>query len=420
MKITREVKIGFLVVMGLGVLIWGLNFLKGNNLFYSGDAYYGIYNRVDGLSQGSPVFYKGFKVGSVRDIVLHPTRKGLFQVALAINHDLDLNENSVAQIYSMDLMGAKGIQILEASGEYSLHPGDTILTSVMGDIVDQLSMEVLPLKEKTERLIVKLDSVLTDIGTVFSVENRNGLSYTIMDLQRTMHNVAELSANLNASLNEEGVLGKSITNLEQFTDALQMQRANLDLITANLAGFTSQLNQSDLPGVIESADSTLNTLNGLLQKASQGEGSLGLLLGDESLYLNMQDATANLDRLLADIRHNPERYLHFSAVNFGRKVYVNTDETLAAEKGIIFKVKIAESEEPLEIRNTTIMEDFQVFEDTDGDRYFYTVGETRSIAEAFNLCEKLKKAFPSATVISLREGKPIRLKKALRKINFKN
>lgn len=420
MIIKREIKIGFLVIAGLAILIWGFNFLKGKNLFYGGDAYYGIYNRVDGLSQGSPVFYKGFKVGSVRDIILHPTRNGVFQVALTINHELGLNENSVAQIYSMDLMGAKGIQILEAAGERILLPGDTIATSVMGDLVDQVSMEVLPLKEKTERLIVKLDSVLTDIGAVFSEENRNGLTYTIHDLQRTMHHMAEMSANLNALLAAEGNLGKSMTNLEQFTDALQMQRANLDLIMANLAGFSSQLNQSDLPGVIETADSTLNTMTQLMNKASSGEGSLGKLLGDESLYLNMQDASANLDRLLADIRHNPERYLHFSAVNFGRKVYINTDETLATEKGIVFKVKIAESQEPLEIRNTVVLNDQQVFEDLDGDHYIYTIGETRSIAEAMNWCERLKPAFPSATVISLQEGKPIRLKKALRKINVKN
>jgi len=420
MKIRREFKIGFLVLVSLVVLIWGMNFLKGTNIFLSGDTYYGVYSRVDGLNQGSPIYYKGFKVGSVREIKMHPTQQGLFLIAFFINEPVQLNENTVAQIYSLDLMGSKGVQLIEAPGTRLLKPGDTLRTSVMGDLVDQVSMEVLPLKEKTERLIVKLDSVLTDIGSVFSVENRKNLEYSIKSLHNTMANVAIISEKLNHALDENGSIGMSLSNLEGFTNALQMQRANLDIITANLAGFAVQLNQSDISGLMSSADSTLIVLNDLIEKATKGDGSLGMLLSDQSLYLNMQDATASLDRLLADIRHNPERYLHFSAVNFGRRIYVNTDESLAEEKGITFKVKVAQSNTPLEIRNTIVLDDKVVFEDYNGKSYVYTVGETRSYPEILKLNDRLLPVFPEANIIALKDGKPIRLKSALRKINIKN
>lgn len=406
--------------MSLMVLIWGMNFLKGTNIFLSGDTYYGVYSRVDGLNQGSPIYYKGFKVGSVREIKMHPTQQGLFLIAFFINEPVQLNENTVAQIYSLDLMGSKGVQLIEVHGTRLLMPGDTLRTSVMGDLVDQVSMEVLPLKEKTERLIVKLDSVLTDIGSVFSVENRKNLEYSIKGLHQTMANVAIISEKLNQALDENGSIGMSLSNLEGFTNALQMQRANLDIITANLAGFAVQLNQSDISGLMSSADSTLIVLNDLIEKATKGDGSLGMLLSDQSLYLNMQDATANLDRLLADIRHNPERYLHFSAVNFGRRIYVNTDESLAEEKGITFKVKVAQSNTPLEIRNSIVLDDKVVFEDYNGKSYVYTVGETRSYPEILKLNDRLLPVFPEANIIALKDGKPIRLKSALRKINIKN
>lgn len=406
--------------MSLVVLIWGMNFLKGTNIFLSGDTYYGVYSRVDGLNQGSPIYYKGFKVGSVREIKMHPTQQGLFLIAFFINEPVQLNENTVAQIYSLDLMGSKGVQLIEAPGTRLLMPGDTLRTSVMGDLVDQVSMEVLPLKEKTERLIVKLDSVLTDIGSVFSVENRKNLEYSIKSLHHTMANVALISEKLNHALDDKGSIGMSLSNLEAFTNALQMQRANLDIITANLAGFAVQLNQSDISGLMSSADSTLIVLNDLIEKATKGDGSLGMLLSDQSLYLNMQDATANMDRLLADIRHNPERYLHFSAVNLGRRIYVNTDESLAEEKGIIFKVKVAQSNTPLEIRNTIVLDDKVVFEDYNGKNYVYTVGETRSYPEILKLNDRLLPVFPEASIIALKDGKPIRLKSALRKINIKN
>ena len=312
------------------------------------------------------------------------------------------------------------MQLIEVAGTRILTPGDTLRTSVMGDLVDQVSMEVLPLKEKTERLIVKLDSVLTDIGSVFSENNRRGIEHSIKSLSVSMENLAMISQKMNHSLDPDGELGKSFSNIEDFTNSLQRQRANLDIITSNLAGFATQLNQTNLSGIVSSADSTLQAINVLLDKASNGEGSLGMLLGDQTLYLNLQDATANLDRLLADVRHNPERYLHFSAINFGRRIYVNADETLANEKGIVFKVKIAQSEIPLDIRNSLVLDNQPVFEDYDGKYYIYAVGETHSYSDALKLTDRLRPLFPSAIIVSLKNGKSIRLKSALRKINIKN
>lgn len=420
MKIRREVKTGILVLGTLIMLIWGLNFLKGRNLFVAGNLYYGVYSRVDGLTEGSPIYYKGFKVGTVREIVLDTSRKGMFRISFSVTQPIVLSENSVAQIYSLDLMGSKGVQLIEVAGTRILTPGDTLRTSVMGDLVDQVSMEVLPLKEKTERLIVKLDSVLTDIGSVFSENNRRGIEHSIKSLSVSMENLAMISQKMNHSLDPDGELGKSFSNIEDFTNSLQRQRANLDIITSNLAGFATQLNQTNLSGIVSSADSTLQAINVLLDKASNGEGSLGMLLGDQTLYLNLQDATANLDRLLADVRHNPERYLHFSAINFGRRIYVNADETLANEKGIVFKVKIAQSEIPLDIRNSLVLDNQPVFEDYDGKYYIYAVGETHSYSDALKLTDRLRPLFPSAIIVSLKNGKSIRLKSALRKINIKN
>ena len=420
MKIRREIKIGILVLLTLVMLIWGLNFLKGWNILSGGNIYYGVYSRVDGLTEGSPVFFKGYKIGTVREIELDASNKGEFVVAFLITKPIKFSDNSIAQIYSLDLMGTKGVQLLVDGGKKILVPGDTLRTSLMGDLIDQVGMEVLPIKDKAERLIVKLDSVLTDIGSVFSQENKNGLNNSIKGLSDAMTNLAEITDRINQALDENGELGKSLENLEGFTSSLQKQSKNLDVITSNLAGFSTQLNQINLSGLASSADSTIMALNGLVDKATNGDGSLGMLIGDQTLYLNLQDATANLDRLLADVRHNPERYLSFSAINLGRRVYVNTDETLADEKGIVFKVKVAQSNRPLDIRNTIVLDDKPVYEDVDGKNYIYTVGETRSYTDALKLYDRLQPIFPAAMVIALQEGKPIRLERALRKIDIKN
>ncbi len=147
---------------------------------------------------------------------------------------------------------------------------------------------------------------------------------------------------------------------------------------------------------------------------------MGKLINDQSLYLNLRDASANLDRLLADVRHNPERYVHFSAINLGRKVYINADDELASQKGIVFKVQVAASSTPLDIKNSVVLGDMPVFEDTDGSLYLYTVGQTYSYSEALNLMDRLQTVFTAAMVVAFKDGKSIRLKKALKKVNIKN
>ncbi len=420
MKIRKEVKAGVLILVTLVMLIWGLNFLKGTNIFFPGDLYYGVYGRVDGLTKGSPIFYKGFKVGTVRDIRIHPAQKDVFLVSFSVTQPIVLYNNSIAQIYSLDLMGTKGIQLINYAGNRVIIAGDTLKTSVMGDLVDQVSMEVLPLKEKTEKLLVKLDTVLTNIGRVFSEKNKKGLENSIHHLYLTMENLALISARLNGAFEDDRELGKSLKNIENFTNTLQMQKANLNSITTNLAEFSYNLNQVNMHRVIAMADSTLNTLNQVLEKAKKGDGSLGMFLTDQTLYLNMQDAAANLDRLLADVRHNPERYLHFSAVNLGRRIYVDTDESMADVKRIVFKIKVAQSPVPLDIRNSIVLDDLPVYEDYDGNYYIYTVGETNSYSGALKLNDRLLSVFPGAVIVAYKDGKPIHLKSALRKIKIKN
>lgn len=418
--IRREVKIGAMVVVAIVILIWGFSFLKGRNLFVIGSQYYGVYSRVDGLNEGSPVFYKGFRVGSVQGIGFHPEKQGMFLVSFNLRQDVPLYERTIAQIYSVDLLGSKAVQLIDDGGDIRLIPGDTLRTNVMGDLKDQVSMEVLPLKDKTEKLLVKLDTVLTNIGRVFSEENKKGLSYAIRDFYLTMENLEHTTRTINHALASDGDIGKSLQNIEQFTAALKGQSANLNTSMSNLTLFTQNLKDADISRMTLQIDSMITSLNHMINKATEGSGSLGMLVNDPALYLNLMDATANLDRLMADMRHNPERYLHFSAINLGRRVYINADEQLASEKGIVFKVKVAESTEPLDIRNTVVFDDMPVIEDTDGQRFVYTVGETPSYGEALKLKDRLQPVFPTASIISLQQGRQIPIKRALRRVNIKN
>ena len=423
MKIKKEAKIGLLVIVSLFILIWGIGFLKGRNFLAKGNFYYGIYSRVEGLNEGSPIYYKGFKIGAVRRIEFHPSGDE-FLVTLLLTKELPITNETVAQLYSVDLLGAKAIQFINydthSGNERFLLPGDTLRTSVMGDLKDQVSTEVLPLKDKVENLIVKVDTVLTNIGGVFSDENKRGLSQAINSLYQAIYAMELSATKLQESFDNGGSLHESLSNIEDFTELLSAQKSNLNSIVSNLKDVSAQLAGADISGIASKIDSAVFSANNLLDKIESGDGSLGMFMNDKTVYLNLTDATANLDRLLADVRHNPERYVSFSAINFGRKIYFNPDESLASEKDIVFKIKVAESKTPInELRNMIVLDNIPIHEDYNGKNYIYTVGETHSYAKALDIADQLYTAYPSSSIIAMQDGKAISLKKALKKINIK-
>ncbi len=409
----KEIKIGLTVLVGFAILIWGFNFLKGRNIFSLGDEYYGVYGRLDGLDKASPIAFRGFKIGSVRSIEFHPTLPNKFVVTFSLDTDIKLPKDTRAQIYSLDLMGSKGVQFMPGSADEYLAPGDTMITSVMGDLRDQVSMEVLPLKDKAERLIVKLDSVLTDVGRVFNEDNQKNLSVSIERFSRSMRNLEQMSSNLAHKVDDGGQVSVMVQRMDSVMMMLASQRPYIDTTFKNLAGFSSQLEQARIDEVLGPLKSTLQNTTLLLNKMNEGDGSLGLLLSDKELYYSLTEASASLNRLLIDVRHNPNRYVNFSAVNLGKKVTVT--EGAYGIIGIFFQVQLMESTKPLDMDSVLVKGKYNVFEDYKKGNYFYSIGQARSYEEILKIYEEVKPEYENSKVVAFENGEEISVKKARRK-----
>ncbi|HBX88768.1 MAG TPA: MCE family protein [Marinilabiliaceae bacterium] len=418
-KLSREVKIAILVLLAGGFLVWGISFLKGASIFSNGTSYQGVYPSVEAINNGGPVNYEGFKIGYVKSIKLHPRETGKFLVTMVITEDLPVPDNSVAELYSVDIMGSKAIRILRGDSETVLAPGSTIQTSVSGDLKEQVSVEIIPLKNKTENMIVRLDTLLANLSSIFTDENRDGLNRAIKDFYLTMDNLNQTSLALNKAMNEGGSLANSLNQLESFSSALGQQSQNITATLENIASLSGELSQADIAGMLAQADSALYAISVMLDGIESGSGSLGKLVKDETLYLNMTDASANLDRLLVDVRQNPGRYVNISAFNIGRKIYISDDEKRAAEKGIVFKVKLTESKDALPIKNSLVLDNIPVLESRDGNKYIYTAGQSSSYSEVLKWKDKLILQFPEAEIYPLENGVPVSERKALRKIEIK-
>ena len=411
MKLNREVKIGIVMLASFLILLWGMNFLKGRDLFLAGNKYYGVYSRVDGLTDASPIYYKGFKIGTVRDIKIHPTNRHKFVVTFTITEKVTFADNTIAELYSLDIMGAKAIQIKPGTSSQSLTPGDTLISEFRIDFVDQMSDQMLPLKDKTEKLIVKLDSSLTQMSTFFDADTKKYFDTSVRDLSITMKNMANISQALNQQLSSGGNAEQIVQHLNGITAMLDSRKENMGKAIDNFTAISQSLSQAQIDQSIKTLDSTLTSLMVTIEGLNKGEGTLGKALKDDELYNNMAKATDNLNNILLDVKANPKRYMSFSAIHIGRKVPLT--ETLASE--ITFSVMLTTSVTPLPIANTELESGQKIKEELNANTYQYTAGAFKTYSETENLLEKAKISYPNAEIIAKENGQPIDLNKAIRK-----
>lgn len=322
MKYAKETRTGFIALAILVATVWGYNFLKGNDLFSKQDIFYTSYPQVDGLTTSSSVVVSGLKVGFVRSIDFHPTRQGEFLVEMVITSSkFKMTDSTIAKMVSTDLLGSKGINLIVKHGmpelaEYDTIPGD--IEEGLAETIGSIGKSIIPLKVKAENMIVTLDSVLMDLRNVLGPANRKGpLNMALNDLAGTMSNFREVSANLNNVLKNDGKVNRILADVEAFTDVLDKNKGELDKLIKNLSSLSDTLTEARIAQTVQQANATLAETTELFAKINRGEGTVGKLMKDETVYKNLEKATADLDSLFVDIKANPNRYVHVSV--FGRK-----------------------------------------------------------------------------------------------------
>lgn len=318
MKIAKEVKIGLFTVLMIGALIWGINFLQGRQIFQSDIVYYGVYQRIDGLQETSPVLLNGFRVGTVEKISLTDGQPAKLIVQFALDKDVLLPTNTEAQIYSADLMGSKAIRLVSTTKSTYHHSGDTLATSIEGDLKEQVSMQVLPLKRKAEALMADMQEAIEMIKLIFNEKTRENLASSISNIKQTVDNLENATGTIDTIMtNQKWRVEHIIINAESISNNLKSKNAQLANIINNFSSISDTLAKTSFSSTIAETNNALRSFNGVMNKISSGEGSLGLLIKSDSLYNNLDSAAKHLDILIKDINKNPNRYIHFSV--FGKK-----------------------------------------------------------------------------------------------------
>ena len=313
MKISKEFKVAFFFILAIIVFIWGFNFLKGKELFSKTRTFYALYGNVGGLEKSNSIYINGVKVGNVSDVYFDESMTGEIMVEMMIKQDFPIPENSVARIFSEDLMGSRAIEILLGNAGELASDGDTLMTDVEVSLKDAVNQQILPLKIKAEDLISQIDTMVVAIQGVFTQDIRDELLTSIRSIRHTFQNLESATGEIDTLVNDQAGRIKSILyNLDMITDNLDNNSGEITAIIQNLATITDTLAQSNIPRIIDNLDRTVNNIATITDQIENGEGTLGMLVKDDQLYKDLEKAAFELNQLVEDIRLNPKRYVRLS------------------------------------------------------------------------------------------------------------
>jgi len=297
MKLTKEIKIALVAIVGILVMYFGINFLKGMNLFSTNNAYYMTFDDIQGLGASTPIYADGYKVGTVDGLEYDYKENGPIKVKVDINKDLRIPQGSKAEIVK-DLMGNLQVNLLLANNPRErVEPGGVIPGAVNGGMMDKAA-NLIPVVEK---MLPKLDSILTSVNALLADPA----------LAASLHNVETITSNLTVSTRELNTLMAGLN--KQVPGMIGKANGVLDntnRLTANLASL-------DVQGTLNKVNQTLESAHQFTEKLNSNQGSLGLLMNDTKFYDNLTSTMSHADSLVIDLKAHPKRYVHFSV--FGRK-----------------------------------------------------------------------------------------------------
>lgn len=330
MKISREFKVGLVAIIALVILYWGINFLKGQDVFQHKKIFYAIYDGVDGLTSAKPVRINGLQVGKVEDVYFHPDGSGRIIVAMDITSDFDIPKSSTASIQS-NFLGDKSIDLILGIGGKEATNGDTLHSQIELSLTEEVNKQVAPIKNKAEKLLGSIDTVLILVRGFLNEKTRNNFERTFSSIRRSFERLENTAQTLDEIVSEsQGQIHSSLNSISKISNNLEKNNDNITAIFNHLNTVTDSLSRVNFKQTFQSLNEALVSLQGVMNKVNNGEGSLGKLVNDEDLYNNLEKASNQLDLLLLDIKYNPKRYINFSV--FGKTQTYDQQEILKKER----------------------------------------------------------------------------------------
>ncbi|MDR2585649.1 MAG: MlaD family protein [Prevotellaceae bacterium] len=301
LRISKELKAGLILLVLAMTMYWLVYFLKGRDIFNHFTSYQIEYQSVDGITQTGPIYIRGLKVGTIKRITYNG-QKDLFDVTIQLESRYRIPDNSVAQIYSVDLLGTKAIRINLGNSARILGHNDLISSDIAVDLIDYIGQELPLLKEQITGLLTGLDSSVRHLNVILGSQNQANIQTILEELKGTISHFRTLGAWINS---ETPNMQSIVHNLNQLSTSLAQSSGDIQSIASNLASFTDSLSHANITQTIHDLDLLLNRLQ-------DPQGTFGKLLYTDEIHQNISSLVLRLDSLVWNINQNPKKFLKFS------------------------------------------------------------------------------------------------------------
>ena len=286
----QEVGVGALVLVGFALFALGLFWFSGKTIGAHGAYVDVVFANVQGLKEGDPVLVSGVKKGRVAKVRLD--RVGKVTVTLELQNDVRPHMNAGATISSLDFFGAKLVDYSPGAQDSPVLPSGRVIA---GTEQEQLTDIAHGVATRANELIGNASGL---VNNQLGVDIHN----TMVATQRAMNTVTQMGGGpvVNQTTQTLAAIQRVMSRIDTLLGSANPQATGkrIDTLSTNMAKLTEQLSQAS------------GTLNGLLTKMNKGEGTLGKLASDSTLYNDLHQTLAALTALLTDLKERPGRYLN--------------------------------------------------------------------------------------------------------------
>lgn len=298
---TKELKIGIFAISIITVSFFLINYLRGQDIFNKEIELSSRYSDVEGLVPSAPVYIKGYKAGKVTEVVYDSTTEE-FEVVCSIKKEFRIPEDSKMTIYSVDIMGGKGVRIDLGTSQTAVSDGDAIAPAYEAGLMDALAGSVEPLIVKLTGTLDSLGHTVSRVNAILSDENRNSISSTLQHLESTVAGMEKLAAAVSGKSED---LESLISNLTAFSAKFESIAAKADTAMTGVTEIVDSIAESDI-------ESILTSFKTLLENINDPDGTVGKLFVDNSIYDSVDSLLNDIDSLVNKIQENPKKYLKIS------------------------------------------------------------------------------------------------------------
>jgi len=281
-KLSAEAKVGLLVIVGAVVLLW-MTFVVGKYQFGEKRGYTlrAVFDSVAGLDAKAAVRMAGVKIGTVEKVELEDSRA---KVTIRIYPDVKVQRGTKAMVKTLGLLGEKYVELVppemsakEAAapeGSRYLQEGERIQVTVSPSDVDKLINQLSSISDDVKQVTASLRQVFGSERGTRSMED------ILADLRKTTANIQEFSYALRSDGSE--VVMRLNDLVASLNGVVSENRDNLKVTMENVREAS------------KNAELALASIESTARKIDRGEGTLGKLVSDESMYNSVDSAAKGI------------------------------------------------------------------------------------------------------------------------------